>query len=287
MVRSLTMLLALHFALSGAVQDDPKKAAEEKKKQEEKMAEEAAKKAIEAYKKDRAKAKNPGDIADAIDKNLGDAEAHKLIRDLLQSILSDPNVDVRIAAVDALGDKKWKYDREAAKILIGAANSQRDQDTKKKCLVKFGNIAPYSMAVELKPWLRNDDIKLASEAIDACREIKSLRMLAEMVNLLGELDAIKKDQKPKDPGGSYGPPPPGVPPGTPSNSDEKVKRKDDLTPRVISCINELWKKYDAAIKTNTYVEANKQLNKHKPFFQKILDQEAVEEKKGPEPEDKK
>ncbi len=291
MIKPIAFTLAALLSFAGAhAQDDPKAEAE-KKKQEEKAKEEEAKKVVEAFKKEFAKAKNAGEMASAIENNLKDVVPHAIIRTQLQQLIANANPDVRIAAVEALGSSKWKGDKDAATILYNTANGTpiKDLDFKVKCIYRFGKVAPFSMATKLKPWFESESIEIVKEAVDAAKEINSLRIQRDLIALLGKLDAIREDKKKNDQsGGSYGPPPPGVPSGTPQSNqaDEKIKMKKEVTPVVMSAINQLWKKYDDKLKTNSYVEANKAMSKNDPFIKKVVEQEDKEEK-GILPEDGK
>lgn len=286
-MKPFAFAFAALIALGAAAQDDPKAEAE-KRKQEEKAKEEAAKKAVAEFQKEFGKAKNAGEQTSALD-ILRDAEPHKIIRTTLAGLIGYPNPDVRAEVVAVLGSSKWKFDREAADLLLGTANRTpvKELDFKTKCIFRFGKIAPYSYAPKLKNMLDSDTIEIVKEAVDACKEINSVRSLPDLISLLGKLDAIREDKK--DPSqGSYGPPPPGVPQGqNPNQQDQKAKMKKEVTPLVTSAINSLLKKYDDKAKANTYVEANKFYNKNKQFIDKLIPKEDREEKGLPAEEDEK
>jgi len=280
MVKSLALLFAALLALPGAAPQDDK----EKAKQEAKEKEDSAKKALEAYRAACAKAKNPEDVIMAIQDKLESADPHPLIHSELVSLLGNHrSIDVRLEAVSALG--KYKKDPEAGRVLLANARAQKDEQLQKKCLEKFGAVALHRMAMDLKPWFTAENTGLVREAIEAIEEINSVRMLRPLVEFLGELESIREDQNSGSGGGSYGPPPPGVPQGN-SSQDQKVKRKKDLIDPVRKAINTLWKKYDAKLKTNTYKEANANLQRYETFLKKIQAEEDKEDQ-GQKAEDKK
>lgn len=284
MLKPFAFALAALIALGAAAQDDPKAEAE-KRKQEEKAKEEEAKKVVAEFKKEFGKAKNPGEQVSALD-ILRDAEPHRLIRETLAGLIGYNNPDVRAEVIGVLGSAKWKYDKDVATLLFNTANQTpiRDLDFKTKCIFRFGKVAPFSMAPKLKNMLGDDTIEIVKESVDACKEINSVRMLPDLIALLGKLDSIREDKK--DPsGGSYGPPPPGVPGGAPNQQDEKAKMKKEVTPMVISAINSLLKNYDDKAKVNTYVEATKYYSKNRSFIDKQILPKEDRIEKGLPPED--
>lgn len=283
MTRILALLIATLVALPGArAQDEAPMDEKEKAKQ----AEAAAKKAIDAYHADDRKAKNDDDRSAAIQDNLDTAEPHPLIRHVLGNILqTHPRIEVRITAASSLG--RYKKDREVAKILFQNAKSQRDEGLQKKCLQRFGAVAPYGMAVELKWWFSNENIALAREAIEAVESVNSIRMLGPLVELLGELEAIRED-KPQDSGGNYGPPPPGVPQGSGNQNNEKLKRKKELIDVTRKAINVLWKKHDPKSRLNTYKDANIAIQRNRKYLDKIrVDEDAEDNGVKPLPKEEK
>jgi len=283
MTRILALLTATLVSLPGArAQDEAPMDPKEKAKQ----AEAAAKKAIEAYHADTKKAKNDDDWSAAIQDNLDAADPHPLIRQVLANILqSHPRIEVRITAASSLG--RYKKDREVAKILLQNAKSQRDEGLQKKCLQRFGAVAPYGMSMELKGWFYNENLGFAREAIEAAESVNSIRMLPPLVELLGELEAIRED-KPQEGGGNYGPPPPGVPDGSSNQNNEKVKRKKELIDVTRKAINVLWKKHDPKSRLNTYKDANLAIQRNKKYLDKIrADEDAEDNGVKPLPKDEK
>jgi hypothetical protein len=284
MVKSLALLFAALLALPAAASQEDPKAEKEKAKQEAREREDAARKALEAYRAACAKAKNPEDIIMAIQDKLESAEPHPLIRSELINVLGNHrSIDVRMEAAAGLG--KYKKDAEAGRVLLANSKAQRDEQLQKKCIEKFGVVALHRMAPDLKSWFSSDNTSLAREAIEAVEEINSVRMLRPLIELLGELESIREDKDGSGSGGSYGPPPPGVPQGN-SSADQKLKRKRDLIDSVRKAINTLWKKYDPKLKTNTYKEANANLQRYDTFLKKIQVEEDKEDQ-GMKPEDKK
>lgn len=275
MVKSLALLFAALLALPAAAPQDDPKADKEKAKQEAKEKEDAARNALEAYRAACSKAKNPEDIIMAIQDKLESAEPHPLIRSELVNLLGNHrSIDVRMEAAAALG--KYKKDAEAGRVLLANARGQKDEQLQKKCLEKFGAVALHRMAFDLKPWFTNENTGLVREAIEAIEEINSVRMLRPLIELLGELESIREDKEGSGGGGSYGPPPPGVPQGN-SSQDQKLKRKKELIDPVRKAINTLWKKYDPKLKTNTYKEANANLQRYDSFLKKIQAEEDKED----------
>jgi hypothetical protein len=285
MTRLLALAVATLLALPGArAQEDAPKDDKEKAK----AAEAAAKKAIDAYQAELKKAKNDEDITAAIRDNLDTAEPHPLIRHVLANILqTHPRIEVRISAASSLG--RYKKDREVAKILFDNAKSQKDEQLQKKCLQRFGAVAPFGMSLQLKWWFTSENLGLAREAIEATESLNSIRMLQPLVELLGELESIREDKPKDDGGGSYGPPPPGVPQGGSSNSNnEKLKRKKELIDATRKAINVLWRKYDNKSRLNTYKDANIAIQRNRKGLDKIRDEEDMEDKGvKPPPKDEK
>ena len=283
MSRMLALAVAVLVALPGAwAQDEEPKDEKEKAKQ----AAAVAQKAIDAYRADLAKAKNDDDIAAAIQDNLDTADPHPLIRAVLANLLqTHPRIEVRITAASSLG--RYKKDRDVARILFQNAKSQRDEGLQKKCLQRFGAVAPYGMSVDLKAWFYGENLVLAREAIEAAESINSIRMLQPLVELLGELEAIRED-KPQDGGGNYGPPPPGVPQGGSNQNNEKVKRKKELIDVTRKAINVIWKKHDPKSRLNTYKDANLAVQRNRKFLDKIrADEDAEDNGVKPLPKDEK
>jgi len=276
MTRTMALLFAAFAALPGALaQEGPKDDKEKARK-----AEAAAKKAIDAYRS--VKATTPDEAVAAIRDHLDGADLHPLIRSTLTHVLQNhPFIDARIAAVDALG--RYKKDKEAARILMQNSKLQKDVELQKKCLRRFGAVAPYGMSVELKWWFPNENHALAREAIEAAEAVNSIRMLQPLVELLGELERIN-DKEAQDPG--QDPPLPGVPEGTPKNSNyEKVKRKKELIDPTRKAVNALWKKHDSNAPLNTYDAAAKALLANKKQLLAIQEQEDLEDR-GVNPPDK-
>jgi len=283
MSRMLALLVATLVALPAArAQDEAPMDEKEKAKQ----AQTAAQKAIDAYHADDRKAKNDDDRSAAIQDNLDAAEPHPLIRQVLANILqTHPRIEVRITAASSLG--RYKKDRDVAKILFQNAKSQRDEGLQKKCLQRFGAVAPFGMAGELKWWFSSENLALAREAIEATESVNSIRMLGPLVELLGELEAIRED-KPQDSGGNYGPPPPGVPQGSGNQNNEKLKRKKELIDVTRKAINVLWKKYDNKSRLNTYKDANLAIQRNRKGLDKIrTDEDAEDNGVKPAPKDEK
>ena len=272
MTRTMTALIATLLFLPGAAPQDDPKADKEKAKEEAKKREDDAKAALKAFREMRAKAKTADDVIEAIQK-LEDAEPHPLIRVELTGLLEgDRSVDVRIAAASALG--KFKKDAPACDVLLRNARGQKDEALRKKCLQRYGNIAPFGKCMDLKAFFNDENTAMVKEAIEAIESINSIRMLRPLVDLLGELEQIRED-KGESSGG--GPPLPGVPQNESSNN-QRLKRKRDLTDPTRKVINALWKKYDSKTKLNTYTEANTALQRHKSFLQKIQEAEDREDK---------
>ena len=271
MTRTLAALIATLLVLPGASYQDDPKADKEKAKEEAKKREDDAKAALKAYRELRNKAKTPDDVIEAIQK-LEDAEPHPLIRVELTSLLeNERSVDVRIAAASALG--RFKKDGPACDVLLRNARVQKDEGLKKKCLQRFGNIAPFGRAMDLKKFFSDENNAMVKEAIEAIEAINSVRMLTPLVELLGELEQIREDKG--DSGG--GPPLPGVPQGDSSNN-QRQKRKKELTEPTRKAINHLYKKYDSKAKLNNYTDANNSLQRNKPFLLKLQEKEDQEDK---------
>ncbi|MBI4565488.1 MAG: hypothetical protein HY716_12410 [Planctomycetes bacterium] len=292
-MRKLIMLsLAMSLFLPAAfAQDDDK----QKRKEEEKQKKEEAEKVIKEYRAARAKAKNGGEVVLAIEDHLEKAEPHPLIRAQLILLLGDQSIDVRVACMNALG--KYKKDVEAGKALLLHARRNREElELRQKCLLKFGMIASYGMSDMLKEWIRHESVELAKEAIDAVREINSVRMIKPLIELLGELESIREDKNSgaggpqgqgqqgqqgqyQGPGSQYG--------AGQTPRKDPAERKRELTKPVVDTINALWKKYDDKIKIEKYRDANKAYMKSAPFFRKIIEQEDKEDKGIMEGDDKK
>lgn len=282
MTRTTALVIAVLAALPGALAQDGPKDDKDKARQ----AEAAAKKAIDAYQADMAKATTHDAAVAAIRDHLDGADPHPLIRSRLTQVLQNhPSVDARIAAVDALG--RYKKDKEAARTLIQNSKVQKDAELQKKCLRRFGAVAPYGMSVELKWWFPNENHALAREAIEAAEAVNSIRMLQPLVELLGELERIN-DKEAQNPG--QDPPLPGVPDGTSKDSNyEKVKRKKELIDPTRKAVNMLWKKHDPKTQLNTHEAAAKALHANKKQLLIIQEQEDMEDRgiKPPEKEEKK
>ena len=275
MTKILAGLFAALLFLPGAgPQED--KAEKERAKEEAKRKEDEAKAVLKTYRETLSKAKSADDIIEALQK-LEAAEPHSLIRqELATRLSSDRSIDVRIAAASAMG--KYKKDNAACDILLQNAKAQKDENLQKKCIQRFGDIAPFARSMDLKVFFTSENNNIAKEAIEAIKEIGSLRMLKPLIDLLGELESIRED-KGESQGG--GPPLPGVPQNESSNN-QRLKRKQALTEPTRSAINAIYKKYDSKAKLNTYTEANTQFQRNKS---QILDQQKKEdlEDKGIKP----
>jgi hypothetical protein len=274
----MALLVAALAALPGARAQDAPKDDKEKAKQ----AEAAAKKAVDAFRAEMAKATTPDAAVAAIRNHLDGADPHPLIRAALAPVIQNHRfVEAQIAAVDALG--RYKKDREAARILIQNARIQKNEELQKKCLRRFGDIAHYGMSVELKGWFSNVNLGLAREAIEAAEAVRSIRMLGPLTDLLGELEAIKEkgSQEP-----DQGPPLPG---GSSQGSDyDRAKRKKELTDPTLKAINELWKKIDPNTSpVKLYREALAAFQNHQARTRllKIQEDEDLEDR-GRKPPDK-
>jgi hypothetical protein len=269
MTRTLAALFAILLFLPGAsFQEDDK----ERAKAEAKRREDDAKAALSSYREKWKKAKSADDYIEAL-QGLETAEPHPLIRAELAKVLeSHPAMDVRIAAAGAFG--KFKKDSDAASILLRNAKGQKDEGLKKKCLQRFGNIAPFGRSMDLKPWFSDENNEMVKEAVEAIESINSVRMLKPLIELLAELEGIRED---KGESGSGGPQIPGVPQGESSNQ-QRIKRKRELTGPVRKAINTIWKKYDSQTKLNNSTDAFAQLQRNRTFLMKIQETEDREDK---------
>lgn len=268
MMKTLAALIAMLLVLPGASPQDDPKADKERAKEESRKRDEDAKAALKAYREAIRKAKSADDIIEAIQK-LETAEPHPMIRAELGNVLgTHSSIDVRISAAGALG--KYKKDNVACDILLQNAKSQKEESVRKKCLQRFGAIAPFKRSKDLKVFFNLENNDIIREAIEAIQDINSVRMLPPLIELLGELEQIKED---KGDSGGGGPPLPGVPQGD-STNNERVKRKRELTEPTRKAINALWKKYDSKAKLNTYTDANSQYQRNRA---QILDLERKED----------
>lgn len=276
MMRTTAWLVAAMLPLSGAqAQDDPKGDKEK--------AEAAAKKALDAYRADVAKATTPGAAVMAITNHLHGAAPHPLIRATLASVLNGhPFVDAQIAAADALG--KYKKDREAAHILMQNAKLQKEDELRRKCLRRFGEVAPYGMSGELTSWFSNGNPDLAGEAIQAAAAVNSVRMLGPLIDLLDELESTSEE---KFKNSIQEPPLPGAPGGTPMDTrNQKWVRKKKLTDPTRKAINALWRKVDPnAPPLKLHKEALGALQQNRKRLLEIQGAEDLEDR-GPKPPDK-
>jgi HEAT repeat protein len=275
MTKILAGLFAALLFLPGAVAQEDK-SEKERAKEEAKRKEDEAKTALKAYRETLSKAKSADDVIEALQK-LEQAEPHSLIRqEFIARLETDRSIDVRIAAAGALG--KFKKDNVACDVLLKNARAQKDENLQRKCIQRYGDIAPYGRSMDLRVFFTSENNAIAKEAIEAIKEIGSLRMLKPLIDLLGELENIRED---KGESGGGGPPLPGVPQNESSNN-QRLKRKQALTEPTRSAINAIYKKYDSKAKLNTYTEANAQYQRNKS---QILDQQKKEdlEDKGIKP----
>ena len=272
MIRTLAAVLATLLVLPGAWAQEDEKSEKERAKEEAKKRDDDAKAALKNYRELRAKARSADDVIEAIIK-LEDAEPHPSIRAELANVLStDRSIDVRISAAGALG--KYKKDVAAADILLQNARGQKDEGLRRKCLQRYGAIAPFGKSKDLKPFFNDENNVIVREAIEAIAAINSIRMLQPLVELLGELEQIKEDKG--DQGGG-GPPLPGVPQND-STNNQRLKRKRELTDPTRQAINALWKKYDSRTKLNNYTEANTQVQRNKSYLMDLQKKEDLEDK---------
>jgi hypothetical protein len=270
MMRSSAWLIGLLLVLPGASFQDPK-TDKEREREEQKKKDDDAKAALKTYREARGKARSADDHIEAVQK-LENAEPHAAIRAELANVLGgDRSIDVRIAAAAALG--KYKKDTLAATILLQNARGRQDDGVKKKCLQKFGAIAPYGRSKDLKPFFNHENNDLVREALEAIKDINSLRMLPDLIELLGELEQIKEDKGDS----SGGAPLPGVPQSE-STNNHKIKRKKELTAPTRDVINALWKKYDSKAKLNTYTDANNQYRRNQRQIEEYVRKEDLEDK---------
>ncbi|HKS16091.1 MAG TPA: hypothetical protein VJU16_02205, partial [Planctomycetota bacterium] len=278
MTRTMAALIAALLILPGASPQDDAKADKERAKEEAKKREDDAKAALKAYREMLGKAKSADDIIEALQK-LELSDPHPLIRVEFTRVLeNDRSIDVRIAAAAAMG--KFKKDNQACDVLLNNARSQKDEGVKKKCIQRFGAIAPFGRSMDLKRFFNDENNAIVKEALEAIEEIKSVRMLKPLIDLLGELEQIKEDQG--DSGG--GPPLPGVPQNDSSNN-QRLKRKRELTDPTRKAINTLWKKYDSKTKLNNATEAIAAWTRNRAFLDKIQIEEDKEDKAGPPKDD--
>lgn len=270
MIRTAAALIATLMVLPGAWAQEDAKSDKEKAKEEAKKKDDEAKAALASFRKAFNAGKSADDKIEAIQK-LESADLHPMIRSEFGNILgSNPSIDVRIAAASALG--RFKKDVGAAEILLNNAKAQKDEGLKRKCLQKFGAVAPFGKSLNLKPFFNDENNIIVREAVEAIETINSIRMLQPLVELLGELENIREDK-----GDQGGQPLPGVPQGDNTNN-QKVKRKKELTDPVRKAINTLWKKYDSRTKLNNYTEANSQIRRNQPHLMKIQETEDKEDK---------
>jgi hypothetical protein len=273
MTRTVAALLATLLVLPGAWAQEDAKSEKEQAKEEAKKRDDDAKAALKNYREARGKAKSADDVIEAVQK-LENADPHPMIRQELANVLGgDRSIDVRIAAASALG--KFKKDPAACEVLLQNAKTQKDEGLRRKCLQRFGAIAPFGKSRDLKPFFHDENNVIVKEAIESIEQVNSIRMLQPLIELLGELESIREDKG--DQGGGGGAPLPGVPQGDNTNN-QKVKRKRELMDPVRKAINSLWKKYDSRTKLNDYTSANSQLLRNKSFLMKIQELEDREDK---------
>ena len=278
MTRPLAALIAAILFLPAAGLQEGPNGDKEKEKQELQKREEEAKAALKAYREKRTKSKSEDDVISAIGL-LKDAKPHKLIRTELLSLLNN-NLPpkIRIEAAESLGE--YKKDPIACDGLLQVAKSARGDDLvdlRKECLRRFGNIAPFGKSVDLRNFFSEPDTVVAREAIGAVESIKSVRMLASLVALLGELERIREDDG-KDPGKDPGPEVPGGGQKQGDNNSQR-KRKTDLLEPTKKAINTIYGKHDPKKQLKDYTEANRAVADARAELRKIQDQEDAEDKK--------
>jgi hypothetical protein len=266
MARTFTALSAALLILTGARFQD-------EKKPEAATADDAAKAVVKAFKEKWSKSRTESDFSDAIT-ILKDAEPHRLVRSEILTVLEGrtPPV-VRIDAVSALG--KYKKDPIACDALIRRAREERKPealDLRKRCLRTFGDIAPFAKSVDLLPLFSDPELSVVREAIEAAEEIKSVRILPQLMALYGELDRIRDDD-----GGEQGP---GVPGGGGPAEDKnsKRKRKEELLEPTRKAIASIWSKIDKRTFKN-YTEANRAMGQSRADIKKAQEKEEEEDKK--------
>jgi hypothetical protein len=268
MARTFTALSAAFLILTGARFQD-------EKKPDAAAADDAAKAAVKAFKEKWSKARTESDFSDAITV-LKDAEPHRLVRGELIIVLEGrtPPV-VRTDAVSGLG--KYKKDAIVCDALIRRAREERKPealDLRKRCLRTFGDIAPFAKSVDLLPILSDPDFAIVREAIEAAEEIKSVRVLPQLMALYGELDRIRDDD-----GGEQGPGVPGAG-GPAEDKNSKRKKKEELLEPTKKAIAAIWTKIDKRT-FKTYTEANRAMGQSRAEIKKAQEKEEEEDKKQP------
>jgi hypothetical protein len=221
------MAFALILAAVAAAQDE-----EAKKKEEE------AKAKIADFKKELKGAKTEKDIARAIE-GLGELQHPKVLAEL-KSYLTRTAEEVAAAAEQI---SKYKKDKEAADILVGAAGGRKDKDSIVKCLRYAGDTEFKGIVSKLTGYFRNKDTDVAKESVDSCAKVKSKDAIEPLLGLWRELDAIKEENTNKGGGGlgvgGLGGGITGAGGVGASMQEEQIKRKRDLTPAVVSALSKI------------------------------------------------
>jgi len=221
-----TTAFALILSAAAAAQDD-----EAKKKEEE------AKAKIADFKKELKGAKTEKDISRAIE-GLGELQHPRVLTEL-KGYLSR-SAEEAVAAAEQIG--KYKKDKEAADMLLGAAGARKDKDSIVKCLRYAGDTEFKGIVTKLTGYFRNKDTDIAKESVDSCAKVKSKDAIEPLLGLWKELDAIREEKADKGGGLGVGGLGGGIT-GTggvgASMQEEQLKRKRDLTPAVQSALSKI------------------------------------------------
>ncbi len=242
-------VIALVLASSAFAQDD-----DAKKKEEE------AKAKIAEFKKELKGAKSDKDVIHAIE-GLGELQHPKVLNELRGYL--GRSADEVAAAAEQIA--KYKKDKDAAEVLMGAAGARKDKESIVKCLRYAGDIEYKGIVPKLTGYFRSKETDVTKESVDSCAKLKTKDAIDPLLNLWKELDAIKEEKAGQGGGGIGGIGGGGIT-GTggvgASMQEEQLKRKRDVTPAVESALkkitgedfkdlraaNEWWRKNRATFK---------------------------------------
>ncbi len=166
-------------------------------KDEDKKKEQEAKAKLAEFNKNLKGCKRDSEYEVALQK-LGEVQHAKILTEL-KKWLGKPSVNLVNAACDQIA--KYSKNKEAAEALFKAALSRTDEISAVLCIRAIGDVGYKPIVPKLTSFFQHKQVPVAREAVAVMGKLKSKISIEPLINLLGDMEAIREDNKKKGGGG--------------------------------------------------------------------------------------